>query len=130
MSLYFGTNSFFVKESIVAQKSYQFAVRVVKLHMHICKKEKYVFSMSSQLLRSSTSIGANVEEALGGHSRKDFSSKMSIAYKEAREAKYWIRLLIECDIIEIKLGASFIKDVDEIIRILASIVKSTKNIAD
>ena len=130
MSLYFGTNSFFVKESIVAQKSYQFAVRVVKLHLHICKKEKYVYSMSSQLLRSSTSIGANVEEALGGHSRKDFSSKMSIAYKEAREAKYWIRLLIECDIIEIKLGASFIKDVDEIIRILASIVKSTKNIAD
>ena len=130
MSLYFGTNSFFVKESIVAQKSYQFAVRVVKLHMHICKKEKYVFSMSSQLLRSSTSIGANVEEALGGHSRKDFSAKMSIAYKEAREAKYWIRLIIECDIIEIKLGASFIKDVDEIIRILASIVKSTKNIAD
>ena len=130
MSLYFGTNSFFVKESIVAQKSYQFAVRVVKLHLHICKKEKYVYSMSSQLLRSSTSIGANVKEALGGHSRKDFSSKMSIAYKEAREAKYWIRLLIECDIIEIKLGASFIKDVDEIIRILASIVKSTKNIAD
>ena len=130
MSLYFGTNSFFVKESIVAQKSYQFAVRVVKLHMHICKKEKYVFSMSSQLLRSSTSIGVNVEEALGGHSRRDFSAKMSIAYKEAREAKYWIRLLIECDIIEIKLGASFIKDIDEIIRILASIVKSTKNIAD
>ena len=125
MSLYFDANSFFMIESIVAQKSYLFAVRVVKLHLHICKKEKYVYSMSSQLLRSATSIGANVEEALGGHTRKDFSAKMSIAYKEARETRYWIRILVECGIVETKMATSFMKDIDEITRILASIVKSS-----
>ena len=115
-----------MKESIVAVKSYRFAVRVVKLHLFVCKNEKYVYSMSTQLLRSATSIGANVEEALGGHTRKDFSSKMSIAYKEAREAKYWLRLLAECEIIKKEMGQSFINDIDEITRILASIVKSSK----
>ncbi len=115
-----------MKESIIAEKSYQFAVRIVKLHLYICKKEKYVYSLSSQLLRSASSIGANIEEALGGHTRKDFSAKMSIAYKEARETKYWIRLLIECGIIEMKFSISFINDIDEIVRILASIVKSSK----
>ncbi|MES2328594.1 MAG: four helix bundle protein [Bacteroidota bacterium] len=126
MSLYFDANSFFMIESIVAQKSYRFAVRVVKLHLYICKKEKYVYSMSSQLLRSATSIGANVEEALGGHTRKDFSAKMSIAYKEARETRYWIRILVECGIIETRMAASFMKEIEELARILASIVKSSK----
>lgn len=126
MSLYFDTNSFFMKESIVAEKSYQFSVRVVKLHIAICRSERYVYSMSTQLLRSATSIGANIEEALGGHSRKDFASKMSIAYKEARETKYWLRLLTECDIINKEMGISFVGDIDEIIRILAAIVKSSK----
>lgn len=115
-----------MKESIIAEKSYRFAVRAVKLHLYICRKEKYVYSMSSQLLKSATSIGANIEEALGGHTRKDFSAKMSIAYKESREARYWIRLLIECGIIEIKMAVSLMKDIDEITRILASIVKSSK----
>ena len=117
---------FFVKESIIAEKSYNFAVRIVKLHLYICKKEKYVYSLSSQLLRSASSIGANVEEALGGHTRKDFSAKMSIAYKEARESKYWIKLLSECGIIETKFSQSFMKDADEIVRMLAAIVKSSK----
>jgi four helix bundle protein len=115
-----------MKESIVADKSYRFSVRVVKLHIAICKSEKYVYSMSSQLLRSATSIGANIEEALGGHTRKEFASKMSIAYNEARETKYWLRLLSECEIINKEIGMSFIGDVDEIIRILAAIVKSSK----
>jgi four helix bundle protein len=113
-------------ESIIADKSYRFAVRVVKLHLFVCKNEKYVYSMSTQLLRSATSIGANIEEALGGHTRKDFASKMSIAYKEAREAKYWLRLLAECEIIKKEIGLSFVGDIDEIIRILAAIVKSSK----
>lgn len=126
MSLYFGANSFFMKESIIAEKSYLFAVRIVKLHLDICKREKYIFSLSNQLVRASSSIGANVEEALGGHSRREFSAKMSIAYKEAREAYYWIRLLIECGIIEERLSTSLKMDISEIIRILAAIVKSTK----
>lgn len=117
-----------MKESIIAEKSYQFAVRVVKLHLFICKKERYVYSLSCQLLRSATSIGANIEEALGGHTRKEFSAKMSIAYKEAREAGYWIRLLSECGVIESKMSSSFLKDIYVIIKILASIVKSTKQI--
>jgi four helix bundle protein len=115
-----------VKESIIAGKSYQFAVRVVKLHLYTCKREKYVYGLSSQLVRSASSIGANIEEALGGHTRKDFSAKMSIAYKEARETKFWIRLLIECGIIEKKFSISFTKDIDEIVKILAAIVKSSK----
>jgi len=126
MSLYFGANSFFMKESIIAEKSYLFAVRIVKLHLDICKREKYIFSLSNQLVRASSSIGANVEEALGGHSRREFSAKMSIAYKEASEAYYWIRLLIECGIIEERLSTSLKMDISEIIRILAAIVKSTK----
>lgn len=126
MSLYFGANSFFMKESIIAQKSYFFAVRIVKLHLDLCKREKYIFSLSNQLVRASSSIGANVEEALGGHTRREFSAKMSIAYKEAREAYYWIRLLIECGLIEEKLSSSLKMDINEIIRILAAIVKSTK----
>jgi four helix bundle protein len=115
-----------MKESIIAEKSYLFAVRIVKLHLDICKREKYIFSLSNQLVRASSSIGANVEEALGGHSRREFSAKMSIAYKEAREAYYWIRLLIECGIIEERLSTSLKMDISEIIRILAAIVKSTK----
>lgn len=126
MSLYFGANSFFMKESIIAEKSYLFAVRIVKLHLDICKREKYIFSLSNQLVRASSSIGANVEEALGGHSRREFSAKMSIAYKEAREAYYWIRLLIACGIIEERLSTPLKMDINEIIRILAAIVKSTK----
>lgn len=126
MSLYFGANSFFMKESIIAEKSYLFAVRIVRLHLDICRREKYVFSLSNQLVRASSSIGANVEEALGGHSKRDFSAKMSIAYKEAREASYWVRLLIECGIIEEKFSSSLKMEINEIIRILAAIVKSTK----
>lgn len=126
MSLYFGANSFFMKESIIAEKSYLFAVRIVRLHLDICRREKYVFSLSNQLVRASSSIGANVEEALGGHSKRDFSAKMSFVYKEAREASYWIRLLIECGIIEEKFSSSLKMEINEIIRILAAIVKSTK----
>lgn len=120
MSLYFGANSFFMKESIIAQKSYLFAVRIVKLHLDLCKREKYMFSLSNQLVRASSSIGANVEEALGGHTRREFSAKMSIAYKEAREAYYWIRLLIECGIIEEKLPTPLKMEINEIIRILCN----------
>ena len=75
-------------ESSIAEKAYKFSVRIVKIHSQLCEKEKNVYSLSKQLLRLGTSMGANIEEALGGHTEKDFSAKMSIAYKEARETHY------------------------------------------
>ena len=82
--------------------------------------------LSGQILDSGTSIGANVEEAIGGASRKDFINKMQIAYKEARETKYWLRLLKEGELIEKKLADSFLKDCEEILRILTAILNSSK----
>jgi len=115
-----------MKQSITAEKSYAFAIRVIKLHLFLCKKEKFLLSLSIQLLKPGTSIGANVEEALGSFSRKEFSAKMAVAYKEAREAKYWLRLMMDKEIIEDKLAVSFLKDIQELIKILASIVKTLK----
>jgi four helix bundle protein len=79
-------------ENVIESKSFAFAVRIVRLYEYLClEKKEYV--LSKQVLRCGTSIGANVEEAIGGQSRADFVSKMSIAYKEARETSYWLRLL-------------------------------------
>lgn len=114
-------------ESIIAEKTYRFSIRIVKIHLHLCKGDKHVYSISKQLLRSGTSIGANVEEALGGHTEKDFSAKMSIAYKESRETRYWLKLLRDCDLIDLPMASSFLKDIDEIIRITGSIIKTVKN---
>ncbi len=80
-----------MKESVIKEKSYSFALQVIELYKELMKQNEYV--LSRQLLKSGTSIGANVEEALAGQSRADFLSKMSIASKEARETKYWLRLL-------------------------------------
>ncbi|MBV9989041.1 MAG: four helix bundle protein [Chitinophagaceae bacterium] len=113
--------------SIVAEKTYRFAIRIVKIHVHLCTTERSLYSLSKQLLRSGTSIGANVEEALGGHSEKDFSAKMSIAYKEARETRYWLRLLEDCNVLSFKMAHSFLSDIDEILRILGSIIHTIKS---
>ena len=115
-----------MQENIIAEKSYKFFVRIVKIHLHLCEKEKNVYSLSKQLLRSGTSMGANIEEALGGHTEKDLSAKMSIAYKEARESGYWIRLLRDCSLIDTKVSTSFLKDIEEIIKITGSIIKTVK----
>jgi len=77
-------------------KSYEFSLRIVKLYQHL-SSQKREFVLSKQLLRSGTSIGANVEEAIGGCSRKDFLHKITISYKEARETSYWLRLLHDSD---------------------------------
>lgn len=79
-------------DNIIRDKSFAFAIRVVNLYKYLCE-EKKEFVLSKQLLRSGTSVGANVEEAIGGQSDKDFVSKLSIAYKEAREIIYWLKLL-------------------------------------
>jgi four helix bundle protein len=78
--------------NVIQQKSFAFAIRVVNIYRFLVE-EKQEYTLSKQLVRSGTSIGANVEEALGGVSDKDFLHKLSIAYKEARETIYWLRLL-------------------------------------
>jgi len=82
--------------SIIADKSFTFAIRIIKLYKWMCK-EKREFVLSKQILRSGTSVGANVAEALQGQSKRDFLMKMNIALKEASETKYWLRLLKETD---------------------------------
>ncbi len=81
-----------MKENVLPEKSFAFAVRVVKAYKYLVE-EKKEFVISKQFLRSGTSIGANSEEAVGGQSKADFISKLAVAYKEARETRYWIRLL-------------------------------------
>ena len=107
------------------ETSFKFGLRVLKLYIYL-KKKKVDGGLCSQILDSGTSIGANVEEAVGGSSRKDFINKLQIAYKEARETKYWLRLLREGEMVEKKLADSFLKDCDEIIAILTAILNSSK----
>jgi four helix bundle protein len=98
-------------------------VKIVKLYQHLCEdKREYV--LSKQLLRCGTSIGANVEEALGGQSDKDFFAKLTIAYKEARETHYWIRVLTDSSYITKEESESLLNDVDELLRIIGSIQKN------
>ena len=112
-------------DNIIQAKSYAFAVRIVKLYKHLSRVKKE-FVLSKQVLRSGTSVGANVEEALGGQSRADFLSKMSVAYKEARETSYWLRLLKDTDYLAQSEFDSIYADVNELCRIIAAIQKSTK----
>jgi len=111
--------------SIAKEKSYKFALKIIELYKSLCSnKKEYV--LSKQILRSGTSIGANVEEAIGGHSKKDFGAKLSIAYKEARETHYWLRLLKDSDYLNGEEAGSLISDCEEILRILGSSVKTLK----
>ncbi|MEN9361553.1 MAG: hypothetical protein RL095_3088 [Verrucomicrobiota bacterium] len=111
-------------DKVALAKSYAFAVRTVKLYQHL-SSEKREFVLSKQILRSGTSIGANIEEATGAQSRPDFISKIGIAYKEARETCYWLRLLKDTDYLSTHQFDSIYSDADELCRILASIKKST-----
>jgi len=115
-----------MKDNIILDKSFEFAIRVVKLYKYLCdEKKEYV--LSKQLLRAGTSIGANINEAQAGQSKKDFIAKMAIASKEARETKYWIDLLTKTDYLDINENHvhSLISDIEEIIKLLTSIVKSS-----
>ena len=84
------------EDNIIQEKSFAFAVRIVNLYKYLCE-EKKEFVLSKQILRSGTSIGANIEESIGGQSDKDFFTKLTIAYKEARETVYWLKLLLVTD---------------------------------
>ncbi len=112
----------------IVDLSFCFAVRIVKLADYL-KKEKHEFTLSDQLLRAGTSIGANVTEAQDAQSRKDFISKLSISLKEAKETRYWLKLLIEtqylsADTVNMK---TLQNELDSIIRLLTAIIKSAKS---
>ncbi len=111
-----------MSESIVRQKSFGFALEIISLYKQLSAEKEYV--LSKQLLRSGTSIGANIEEAVAAQSRRDFLAKMSIASKEARETRYWLVLLQQSKLTKLDLKPAIVQ-VEELIRILTSIVKTT-----
>ena len=112
------------EKSIVAEKSFAFAVRIVKLYKFLCD-EKREYVMSKQLLRSGTSIGANIHEALNGQSKRDYLMKMNIALKEASETHYWLRLLAASDVLTSQETESIMADCIELNKMLTAIVKTT-----
>lgn len=111
----------------VLTKSYAFAVRIVKLHRHLMAEHRE-YVLTKQVVRSGTSIGANVEEAIGGLSRADFSAKLSVAYKEARETSYWLRLLHDAGYLDAAAFASIHGDCQELCRLLFTILKTAGRI--
>lgn len=113
-------------DNVILEKSFQFGLRIIKLFVHL-RKTKVERDLWVQLLRSGTSVGANVEESVGGSSRKDFAHKLEIAYREARETRYWLRLLKESELLESKLADSFITDCEEVIKILTAILNAARN---
>lgn len=112
--------------SVVYEKAFCFAVRIVNLYKYLTNsKKEYV--LSNQVLRAGTSIGANIKEALEGQSKKDYLSKMNIALKEASETEYWLELLIETNYIDKEQSISVLNDCKELNKMLISIEKTTKN---
>jgi four helix bundle protein len=113
------------QDNLIQEKSYSFSLRIIKLYKFLAENKEYV--LSKQVLRSGTSIGANVEEAIGCHSRKDFIAKFSIIYKEARETRYWLRLLRDSGYLTPELSISILNDCEELLRIIGSIQITLKS---
>jgi four helix bundle protein len=114
------------ENNVILEKTFALGLRIVKLFKHL-RKNKVERDLCLQLLNSGTSVGANVEEAIGGSSRKDFIHKMEIAYREARETRYWVRLFKESSLLETPLADSFITDIEEILKILTAILNSSRS---
>ncbi len=126
-SSYIGIRLCFMKEdNVIQKKTFQFAIRIVNAYKYLVN-DKHEYVLSKQLLRSGTSIGANIEEGIGAQSRADFISKLSISYKEARETYYWLRLLLETGYLTKEMAASLIEDIKEICKILARIKISMRS---
>lgn len=109
---------------IVQEKSFQFAIEIVMLYQNLKKQNEFL--ISKQLLRNGTSIGANVEEASAAQTKKDLNTKMSIASKEARETRYWLKLLWQSKIVKFDFSM-YLNSIDELIKILTSIVKTSQS---
>ncbi len=114
-----------MKENIIKDKSFAFALRIVKAYQFLSEKKEYV--LSKQMLRSGTAIGAMVREAEQAESNADFVHKLAIALKEANETEYWIELITQSNYIEEKISVSLKSDLLEILKLLTAIIKSTKN---
>ncbi|MBD3790423.1 MAG: four helix bundle protein [Campylobacterales bacterium] len=111
--------------SILEKKSYDFAIRIVKCSGYL-QTEKKEYVLSKQLLRSGTAIGALIAESKYAQSKSDFINKLYVALKEANETKYWLRLLKDCDYLELKIADSLLGDTEELIKILSSSTKTAK----
>ncbi len=112
------------ERNLIKNKSFAFALRVVKLYKFLCDKKEYV--LSKQLLRSGTAIGALIREAEHAESKADFIHKMAIALKEANETEYWIDLLYQSDYLDQSAFESIKPDIQELLKLLISIIKSSK----
>jgi four helix bundle protein len=115
-----------VKKNVIKEKSFDFAIRIIKLYKHLIEKKKE-FVISKQLLRSGTAIGALIRESEHAESNPDFIHKMSVALKEANETEYWLLLLNKTNFISEKEFLSIHSDIEELLRILISIIKTSKN---
>lgn len=113
------------KENIIVKKSYSFALTIVKVYKYLINDRKE-FVLSKQMLRSGTSIGANIHEAIASESKKDFVHKLGIAVKEVRETSYWLNLLKDSEYINGEQFKNLYSDCDELLRILNSIILTTK----
>jgi len=118
-------NSSFAKGAIT-DRTFEFSVRIIRLCQYLEKQGRVSRTLANQLLRSGTSIGANTEEAQAGQSKADFIAKMSIARKESRETLYWLRLLKATNLVDENMIIELIKESDELVRILTSIVKTAQ----
>jgi len=115
-----------MKNNILLEKSYKFSIRIIRLYQYISNLKKEHI-LSKQILRSGTSIGANIEETIGAQSIKDFKARLSIAYREARETNYWLRLLRDCGYTTRKQTESLLYDCEEILKIIGKIQITLKN---
>jgi four helix bundle protein len=112
-----------MKENIIAKKTFAFALTMIDLYLELKRENEFI--LSKQIIRSGTSIGANVEEAIAAQSKRDFISKISIAAKEARETKYWLRLVQESKISNLDVIKP-LEEIEHIINILTKIVKTSQ----
>ena len=110
------------EDSIVLKKAFNFALKVIDLNRELLSKKEYV--LSNQVVRSGTSIGANINEALGGVSKKDFQHKMALAFKESNETEYWLKLLEYSNTADTE---NLLSDISEVRRILAAIIITSKS---
>ena len=113
-------------ENKILEISFGFSIKIIELYKVLIENKEFV--IAKQLLRSGTSIGANVEEAIAAQSRRDFISKMSIASKEARETRYWLRLLDKSKLVDINYSI-YLESVEHIVNILTKIVKTTSEVS-
>jgi len=113
-----------MKKNILLEKTFAFSLRIIKLYRFMNAKKD--FALANQIIRSGTSIGANVEEAMGASSYQDFKVKIEIAYKEARETSYWLRLFKDSEILEARLADSLHSDCEELLKLIGTILNTVK----